>query len=172
MCHDNHDSGWAKNEYKWTKMGIDECKRVHWGVCIGQTRKWGRQSHRGHGLSASMTAWPGNFPDEWTSAWVNEWCERVMCECMSDCEQICECICRCGQVCEWEHKSVSEYWVHNMWLYVWDCGCECIQVCGCVCVCLCVCVCGVCGGGACVSEGEYLSAYVSVSECLSAYISY
>ena len=108
---------------------------------FGRTRKWGGQSHRGRGLSENMTTWPGNFPVEWTSAWVHEWCERMVCGRMSDCEQMCECICRCGQVCEWEHKSVSEYWVHNMWLYVLNCGREWIQVCGCVCVFVSACVC-------------------------------
>ena len=141
--------------YRWMQTGP---LGVH---AFGWTREWGVQSHSGHGLSASMATWPGNFPDEWTSAWVNEWCERMACECMNDCEQIRDCICRCGQVCEWEYKSVSEYWVHNMWLYVWDCGWECITgmwmcVSCVVCVCVCVCVCGVCGGvHVCVRVSAY-----------------
>ena len=40
MCHDNHDSGWGKDGCRWVQMGIDGCKRVHWGACI-----WGDTEH-------------------------------------------------------------------------------------------------------------------------------
>ena len=117
--------------WRWVQMDANGSIGVN---AIRWTRKCGGQSHRGHGLSESMTTWPGKFPG---NAWMNDWCERVVCECMSDREQMCECIFRCGQVHEWEHSMsvMSIEWLHNMWFDVWDCDCEYIYVCVCVCVC-------------------------------------
>ena len=44
MCHDNHDSGWAKDGCRWAQMGTDGCKRVHWGACVwGDTEmRWAK----------------------------------------------------------------------------------------------------------------------------------
>ena len=62
VCHDNHDSGWAKNEYKWTKMGIDECKRVHWGVCIWADTEMRSAEPQGTRIECKHDRMAGKFP--------------------------------------------------------------------------------------------------------------
>ena len=63
MCHDNHDSGWAKDGCRWVQMDIDGWKRVHWGACIrGDTEiRWTKT--QGTRIVWKHDTWPGNFPD-------------------------------------------------------------------------------------------------------------
>ena len=63
MCHDNHDSGWAKDGCRWVQKDIDGCKRVHWGTCIWGDTEMRWEKTQGTRIAWKHDTWPGNFPD-------------------------------------------------------------------------------------------------------------